>query len=173
MNNNPRPVNSAKAARVEALKRILAESKSVAVVDYTGLKVGQATQLRKNVKAAGGEVKVEKNTLFKLAVGKKDLDLEGLSAFVFSKTDEVAALRVLAEFMKKAGVGTFKAGLLGDRILTAAEVEALAKTPGREALIANLLTSLNSPLFSLVYSLNWNLAKLVRVLDAISQKGVN
>ncbi|MDO8487841.1 MAG: 50S ribosomal protein L10 [bacterium] len=171
--HNTRPVNTSKAARVEALKKILAESKSVAVVDYTGLKVGQATQLRKNVRAAGGEVKVEKNTLFKLAVGKPEMDLEGLSAFVFSKTDEVAALQALAEFMKKAGVGTFKAGLLGDRILTATEVEALAKTPNREVLIAQLLSALNSPLYSLAYSLNWNLSKLVRVLDAISKKGVN
>jgi len=166
-------INPSKTIRVEALKQSLSEAKSVAVVDYKGLKVAQATELRKALKVAGGEMKVEKNTLFKLAVGKNDLALEGLSAFIFSKADEVAALKVLADFMKKNTVGTFKAGLLGDRLLTAAEVEALAKIPGKEILAAKLVGLLNSPTSKLVYSLNFKLGQLVRVLDAISKKGVN
>lgn len=171
--NDKRPVNSAKSSRVDELKKQLSEAKSVAVVDYTGLKVNQATELRKNIREAGGEMKVEKNTLFRLATGKNELDLKGLSAFIFSKSDEVAALKALADFMKKSGVGSFKAGLLGDRVLTAEEVEALAKTPSREALVAKLLSLLNSPLYSLAYSLNYNITKLAQVIDAISKKEVN
>ncbi len=170
---NRTSINPSKAARVEALKLALSEAKSVAVVDYKGLKVSQATELRKALKAVGGEMKVEKNTLFKLALGKADMTLEGLSAFVFSNADEVAALKVLADFMKKNTVGTFKAGLLGDHLLTASEIEALAKIPTRETLVAKLVGSLNSPTYKLVYSLNFNLGQLVRVLDAISKKGVN
>ncbi len=166
-------VNPSKVARVAALKQILDASKSVAIVDYTGLKVSQATQLRREVKQAGGEMKVEKNTLFKLAAGKSDMTLEGLSAFIFSKSDEVAAIKVLADFMKKNSVGTFKAGLLGDRVLSAVEVAALARIPGREALVAQLLSTLQSPASKLVYALNYNISKLARVLDAITQKGVN
>lgn len=166
-------LNSSKVARVEVLKKNLSEAKSVAVVDYKGLKVSQATELRKAIKAVGGEMKVEKNTLFKLAANKPELAIDGLSAFIFSKTDEVAALKVLAEFMKKNSVGTFKAGMLGDRILSASEVEALAKIPGFETLAAKLVGSLNSPLYKLVYSLNFKISQLVRVLDAIAKKGVN
>ena len=163
---NRKTVNPDKVARVEALKKILAESKSVAVVDYTGLKVSQATDLRKAIKAAGGEMKVEKNTLFKIAL--KDLgsdiqDLSGLSAFVFSKADEIAALKILAEFMKKNAVGSFKAGLLGDRVLSAVEVESLAQTPTRDMSVAKMM-----------YILSYHTGKLVRTLDAIaaSQGGV-
>ncbi len=166
-------VHPSKVARVAALKQILDESKSVAIVDYAGLKVSQATQLRREVKQAGGEMKVEKNTLFKLAAGKSDMTLEGLSAFIFSKSDEVAAIKVLADFMKKNSVGTFKGGMLGDRVLTAAEIAALAKIPGKEALVAQLLSTLQSPASKLVYSLSYNISQLARVLDAIRQKGVN
>ena len=160
---NRKTINPDKVARVEALKKILAESKSVAVVDYAGLKVSQATQLRRDLKAAGGEMKVEKNTLFKLAVGKDDFNVEGLSAFIFSKADEIAALKIVADFMKKNGVGSFKLGLLGDRVLTADEISSLAQTPNREMSVAKMM-----------YVLSYHTGKLVRTLAAIaaSQGGV-
>lgn len=153
-------LNPSKVARVTALKQLLTAAKSVAVVDYTGLKVSQATQLRREIKAAGGEMKVEKNTLFKLAVDKKDLNIDGLSAFIFSLQDEVSALKVLQDFIKKSGVGEFKAGLWNGRILGSAEIESLAKTPNLETSIAKL-----------IFLFNYHTSKLVRVLDAIAQKG--
>ena len=167
---NRKIVNPDKVARVAALKKILAESKSVAVVDYTGLKVAPATQLRRDLKAAGGEMKVEKNTLFRIALQSSNdqfpisnFQLSGLSAFVFSKTDEVAALKALADFMKKHAVGSFKAGLLGDRVLTADEISSLAQTPNREMSVAKMM-----------YVLSYHTGKLVRTLAAIaaSQGGV-
>jgi len=156
-------LNPSKVARVAALKQLLTTAKSVAVVDYTGLKVAQATQLRRDIKAAGGEMKVEKNTLFKLAVDKKDLNINGLSAFIFSLQDEVSALKVLQDFIKKSGVGEFKAGLWNDQILGSAEIESLAKTPPLEMSIAKLM-----------FILEYHTSKLVRTLDAIikSQGGV-
>lgn len=160
---NRKTVNPDKVARVAALKHLLSESKSMAVVDYAGLKVSQATQLRRDLKAAGGEMKVEKNTLFKLAAGKNDLDLSGLSAFIFSKKDEITALKILADFMKKNAVGSFKAGLLGDRVLTASEIETLAQTPNRNMSVAKIM-----------YILSYHTGKLVRTLATIaaSQGGV-
>lgn len=155
---NRKTVNPAKVARVEALKNLLSQAKSVAVVDYTGLKVSQATQLRRDIKAAGGEMKVEKNTLFRLAVGNNTQDsilktqLQGLSAFIFSMTDEISALKPVKL--------PFKMGLYAGRVLTAAEIATLAQTPNLETSIARLM-----------FLFNYHTSKLVRVLDAIARKG--
>ncbi len=140
-------MNQRKIASVEELKQLLKQAKSVAVVDYTGMTVAQATELRKAIKAAGGQMKVAKNTLFKIAAGKPDLPLTGLSAFIFSLQDEISALKPKLPF---------KLGLAGDRVLTAAEITQLANTPARETSIGKLL-----------FLLNYNTSRLVRTLDAI------
>lgn len=172
---NKRPVNPAKAARVEALKQLLEGAKSVAIVDYTGLNVPQATRLRRAVKAAGGQFKVEKNTLFRIALQSSNnqfpisnLQLSGLSAFVFSNSDEVSSLKTVAEFAKANAVLTFKAGLLGERVLSADEVKTLAQLPSRPTLYSALAGSLASPFQRLIYGLNWNTIRLIQAL-----KGVN
>ena len=148
---NRKTIHPSKIARVDALKKLLSKSKSVAVVDYKGLQVSQATELRRQIKAAGGEMKVEKNTLFKLAVGK-DFDLAGLSAFIFSITNEVSALKPVKL--------PFKMGLYDGRVLGAAEIESLAKTPNLETSIARLM-----------FLFNYHTSKLVRILDAIARNG--
>lgn len=166
--NHAPQITPAKEASVANIKQLLESSKSVAVVDYTGLKVSQATALRQAIRKAGGQVLVTKNTLFQIAFGKP-LELAGLNAFIFSQTDEVTAIKAVVDFAKKNSVLTLKSGLLGDRVLTVQEITQLASTPDKATLAAKLVGTLNSPLFRLVYSLNWNRSKLVRVLDAIKQ----
>lgn len=147
-------MNQRKIASVEELKELLKRAKNVAVVDYTGMTVAQATDLRKAVKAAGGLMKVTKNTLFKIAAGKPDLPLTGLSAFIFSLQDEVSALKPVQL--------PFKLGLAGDRVLTAAEVTQLAATPSTKTSVTKLM-----------FLLQYHTSKFVRVLDAIAKKEVN
>ena len=118
-----------KSSVVNSLQDLLSRSKSVAVVDYSGLKVPQATLLRQAVKKAGGQYLVAKNTLFKIASGLKDLKLDGISGFVFSTTDEISAIKAVADFAKKNQLPTFKMGLLGDRVLSAIEVQELSAIP--------------------------------------------
>ncbi len=158
-----------KSSVVNSLQDLLSRSKSVAVVDYSGLKVPQATLLRQAVKKAGGQYLVAKNTLFKIASGLKDLKLDGISGFVFSTTDEISAIKAVADFAKKNQLPTFKMGLLGDRVLSATEVQELSAIPDKNTLISKLLGSLQSPITNLTYNLNWNIGKLVRTLDAISK----
>src|SRR3989344_2491441 len=93
-------ISPKKTSVVAALKNLLSQAKSVAIVDYRGLKVSQATLLRQQIKKAGGQMVIAKNTLFKIALGKK-IDLSGTKAFVFSLPDEVAPLKTIAEFAKK------------------------------------------------------------------------
>lgn len=154
-------VNAAKASIVSSLRDLLAQSKSVAIVDYKGLKVSQATQLRSQVKKAGGQVVIAKNTLFKIASGKSDLDLSGANAFVFALTDEISPLKAVADFAKKNQLPVFKSGFYGDRILTAAEISELSTTPDAKTSTAQL-----------VFVLNWNITKLVRTLKEVSLKHV-
>jgi large subunit ribosomal protein L10 len=164
--NHAPQITPAKESSVANIKELLKSSKSIAVVDYTGLKVSQATLLRQTIKKAGGHVLVTKNTLFQIAFGKP-LNLSGLNAFIFSETDEVSAIKAVVDFAKKNSILTLKSGILGDRVLTAAEITQLANTPDKQTLAAKLVGTLNSPLFRLVYSLNWNRSKLVRTLEAI------
>jgi large subunit ribosomal protein L10 len=164
--NHPPQITPAKTASVAGIKELLSSSKSVAIVDYTGLKVSQATALRQIIKKSGGHVLVTKNTLFQIAFNQP-LDLKGLNAFIFSQSDEITTIKALVDFAKKNSVLTLKSGLLGDRVLTAAEITQLANTPDKTTLAAKLVGTLNSPIFRLVYSLNWNRAKLVRVLEAV------
>ena len=154
-------VNPAKASIVESLKNLLSQSKSVAIVDYKGLKVSQATQLRNLVKKAGGQVVIAKNTLFKIASGKSDLDLSGANAFVFAISDEITPLKAVADFAKKNQLPVFKSGFYGDRVLTAAEITDLSGTPDAKTSASKL-----------VYILNWNIIKLVRTLKEVSLKHV-
>lgn len=160
-------ITSQKTSVVDKLTDLISRSKSVAVVDYKGLKVSAATELRRLIKKSGGEIFITKNTLFAIASGKTDLNLTGPSAFIFSLTDEVTTIKALADFAKKNSLPTFKMGLLSDRVLSAAEVTQLASIPDKKTLLSQTLGSLTSPLFGLVYNLNWPLSQLVRTLEAI------
>ncbi|MBI5358031.1 50S ribosomal protein L10 [Candidatus Amesbacteria bacterium] len=151
-----RTVNPQKASRVSVLSEMITRAKSIAVVDYTKMTPNQATELRKSIKAVGGEIKVEKNTLFKIALGK-DVDTSGLSAFVFSYVDEIAAPKVIADFIKKNNILSFKIGFIGDRVLDQNDIVLLAQTPSKEVSISKLL-----------YLLNFNMSKLVRTLKEVT-----
>lgn len=153
--------NHRKTSALSEFATLIKNAKSIAVVDYTGMKVSQATEIRKAVRQAHGEVKVTKNTIFKKVLGKPDMKLEGLSAFVFSNADEISALKVMADYAKKNSILAFKMGLLGDRVLNAAEILSLANTPSKETSVGKLM-----------YLLNYNTSKLVRTLDAIAKKEV-
>lgn len=153
--------NPRKTSALSELSDLVKNAKSVAVADYKGMSVLQATEIRKSIRKAGGELKVTKNTLFKIASGNKDLKLEGLSAFVFSNADEISALKVVADYAKKNNILAFKMGLMGDRVLSDKETLALANTPSKETSIGKLM-----------YLLNYTTSKFVRTLDAISKKEV-
>ena len=152
-----REIKPQKTARVSSLRDLISKAKSIAVVDYTKMTVPQATELRKQVRAVGGEVKVEKNTLFKIALNQ-NIDTKGLSAFVFSNNDEISALKVVSDFVKKNNVLSFKMGVLGDKILTAEDTIRLSQTP-----------SVTTSISKLLYLLNYGTSKLVRTLDAIAK----
>lgn len=158
--------------QIEIIKEKLGRAKSVAIVDYSGTGVNDQVKLRNQLKEAGGEIFVTKNTLIDIALGKGQFteSLEGMNALVFSFNDEVSALKALFAFHNDNDKLTIKQGMLEDRVLSVQDVENLSKMPGKEELVATLLARLNSPGQGLVNVLKATQRDLVYVIKAIADK---
>ncbi|PIR61523.1 MAG: 50S ribosomal protein L10 [Candidatus Pacebacteria bacterium CG_4_10_14_0_8_um_filter_43_12] len=158
--------------QLEVLKASVSKAKSLAIVDFAGTTVNDQVQLRREIKRAGGEFIVTKNTLINLALGKDQLkeSLQGMTALVLSFADEVAALKPLFKFHEDNEKLTIKQGMLDDKVLSADEVENLSKLPGKKELIATLISRLQGPAYALVNVLKAGQRDLVYVLQAIAKK---
>ncbi|MBC6970969.1 50S ribosomal protein L10 [Bacillus pseudomycoides] len=132
----------------------LRESKSTIVVDYRGLTVSEATELRKNLREAGVEFKVYKNSLTRRAAESVEMAelnefLTGPNAIAFSNEDVVAPAKVLNDFAKDHEALEIKAGVIEGKLVTLDEVKAIATLPSREGLLSMLLSVLQAPIRNL------------------------
>ncbi|WP_410985440.1 50S ribosomal protein L10 [Bacillus cereus] len=132
----------------------LRESKSTIVVDYRGLTVSEATELRKNLREAGVEFKVYKNSLTRRAAESAEMAelnefLTGPNAIAFSNEDVVAPAKVLNDFAKNHEALEIKAGVIEGKLVTLDEVKAIATLPSREGLLSMLLSVLQAPIRNL------------------------
>ena len=140
--------------------------------DYRGLTAKEMVQLRKQLHLQGVEYKVVKNTLAHFAAekaGVKGLDqfLVGPLAIALGYDDVVKPAKVLVDTMKTPGsVLKIKGGVMGGKILSAADVSSLAAIPPKEVLISQLLGRLKSPIYSLHFVLSSPLRGLACVLQA-------
>lgn len=164
--------NAKNQAQVQMLTEKIGKAQSIAIVDYSGTSSNDQVKLRQDIKSAGGEMLVAKNTLIDIAVGKGKLteSLEGMNAIVFSYADPVAALKKLFAFQKDSEKLTIKQGYMEDKVLSAAEVEALSKLPGKNELIGMLLRTLQAPGNNLASVLKASQRNLVYALKAIADK---
>jgi large subunit ribosomal protein L10 len=126
------------------------DSATTVVADYRGLTVAQVTELRKQLREAGVEFQVIKNTLTRRATaeaGYSELDehLVGPSAIAFS-ADAVAPAKILIDFAKKNENLKVKAGVVEGKVVDAAQIKALAELPSREGLLSMLLSVLQAPI---------------------------
>lgn len=145
---------SVREEKVQVVSEIVEKfqnSKSTVVTDYRGLNVAQVTQLRKLCREAGVEFKVYKNTLTRRATaeaGLSDLDavLTGPTAIAFSMEDEMAAMKIIADFAKTNEALEIKGGVMEGKVLSDADVKAMASLPNREGLLSMLLSVLQAPM---------------------------
>ena len=172
--------STGKQRKIDAVTELTAKvdkAKSIVLADYRGLKHKQLEELRRTLKKANAEFTVTKNRLFMRALGDKAKSIEGYlkesTAALFAYADEAAPLGVLLKFFKTAGFGKTKGGLLGEKVLTEADVTVLATLAPRPVLLAQLIGQLNAPIQGLHYALNWNLNKLVWALNSIKEKKTN
>jgi len=146
------------------------------VVDYTGLKVGPLTELRKRLVKAGAELHVVKNSIFRIAVkeaGVADLGatLTGQLAVVTGQKDVSATAKVVKTFAAEFDKPKIRFGYLNNQRLEGADVVALADLPSLDVLRAKLLGLFQAPATKLVSVLNAPGAQLARVLQARVDKG--
>ena len=148
-----------KEAKVAEIKEKLEKAQSVVLTSYQGLTVEEDTQLRKNLREAGVEYKVYKNTLVTLAAKEVGLEgieeyLEGPVSMAFGYEDATAAARILNDFAKDHKKLELKAGVVEGEVFDQAAIKELATIPPKEVLIAKLLGSLKAPMSNFVYLLN-------------------
>lgn len=134
------------------------------VVDYKGINVADDTALRKELREAGCDYFVIKNTLLGRAAAEAGLEgldahLTGTTAIAIHNTDHVASARILNKFAEDHENFTLKCGFIDGALLDDAAFKTLANLPSREVLLTQLL-----------YALNGNITGLVRALDAIAKK---
>ena len=146
----------AKKGVVADIKQKFEKAHSAVLVDYRGLNVAEDTELRNQLRKAGVEYAVLKNTMINLAVKDMGLDdmkshLEGPTAVAFGMEDAVAPAKIVSEFVKKSKKMTIKCGVCDGAYLDEAGVQALANTPSREVLIARIMGSMMSSVSKFVY----------------------
>lgn len=145
------------------------------VVEYTGLKVGHMTELRKRLSKAGAELHVVKNSIFRIAakeagVGELNGALTGQIAVITGQKDVSAAAKAVKTFAAEFDKPKVKFGYLNNKRLEANDLKTLADLPSMEVLRARLLGALNAPASKLVQLLNTPGSQLVRVLQAKADK---
>mgnify|MGYP000321372380 CR=1 FL=1 len=165
-----------KAALVKELAEKVAESKTVLVCDFKGMSVAELTQLRRNLRKKAAGLKVIKKTLADRALKESGYEalniceLEGQAALVFGGEDEVIAAKTVVDFSKQSKNLKIIGGALEKKAIPIAKVMALAKLPGKQEMLGQLIGTLAAPLSSFSRVLAGNLRGLTVVLNAIKEK---
>ena len=149
---------------VSELAEKMKAAKSGVIVDYCGITVDKDTALRAELRKAGVDYTVVKNTYIKRAAeiaGIEGFDpyLEGMTAFALSNEDPLAPAKVLCKFAEENESFKVKVGMMDGQVMEAAEVEALSKIPSKEVLIGKILGSIQGPLYGLAYVLQAKIDK--------------
>ena len=154
-------MSEAAIAKKETLVQAAAEkfesAASVVIVDYRGLTVEEVTNLRKQLRDAGVEMKVIKNSILSRAAKKVGLDgldevFTGPTAVAFSNDDVAAPAKIIDEFAKDAKALEIKGGVIEGKVSSVEQITALAKLPNREGLLSMLLSVLQAPVRNVAYA---------------------
>ncbi|HCT5213278.1 TPA: 50S ribosomal protein L10 [Enterococcus faecalis] len=154
-------MSEAAIAKKETLVQAAAEkfesAASVVIVDYRGLTVEEVTNLRKQLRDAGVEMKVIKNSILSRAAKKVGLDgldevFTGPTAVAFSNDDVVAPAKIIDEFANDAKALEIKGGVIEGKVSSVEQITALAKLPNREGLLSMLLSVLQAPVRNVAYA---------------------
>ncbi len=149
---------------VEDLAEKMKSAKSAVLVNYNGITVDKDTALRAELRKAGVDYTVIKNTYIKKAAdiaGIEGFDpyLEGMTAFAVSTDDPIAPAKILCKFAEDNESFKVKVGMMDGAIMSAAEVDSLSKIPSKEVLIGKILGSIQSSLYGLAYVLQAKIDK--------------
>jgi large subunit ribosomal protein L10 len=161
-----------KAREIEGLAERVKKAQVMIFADYRGLKVSEVTELRSKLREGETAFKVVKNRLFKRVLKNEGLDVlekyfTGPTALATSEVDPVTPAKALVDFAKVHGHLELKRGYLEGKDLTPADVDALARMPSRDELLARALRSINAPATNMAGVLAAVPRKLLYALNAI------
>ncbi|MEK6229995.1 MAG: 50S ribosomal protein L10 [Actinomycetota bacterium] len=166
-----------KSAVIDEVAAQITESAAVFAIDYRGLSVPQAAELRERLGEADASLRVVKNTLTLLAADKAGAEslkelLEGPTAFTFVRGDAALAAKAIATFRREHELLAFKGGTMDGDPVSIDEIEAISKLPARNVLDGQLVGVLASPVTGLVRGLNQLIAGLAMQLGQIAEQGL-
>jgi large subunit ribosomal protein L10 len=164
-----------KAAAIAEIAGQLKESEAVFAVDYRGISVPQAAELRVRLRDADATFRVVKNTLTERAADEAGAEtlkalLEGPTALTFVRGDAALAAKAISTFARETNTLAFKGGLLGSESVDAEQVLAISRLPARDVLYGQLVGLAASPITGLVRGLNALIAGLAIQLGQIVEK---
>jgi len=166
-----------KAAVVEEIVGQIKSAEAVFAVDYRGISVAQAAELRARLRDSGTKFRIVKNSLTERAADEAGAEalkpmLEGPTALAFVSGDAALAAKALNEAARAMHALEFKGGLMDSTTLSADDVRAIARLPAREVLNAQLVGTIAAPLTGLVRTLNALIAGLAIQLQQIAEQGL-
>jgi large subunit ribosomal protein L10 len=166
-----------KAAVVDEIAEQIKSSDAIFAVDYRGISVEQAADLRGRLRESGTRFRIVKNSLTERAADQAGAEalkalLEGPTALAFVTGDAAIAAKALNDAARALHTLEFKGGLMDSNALSAADVVAIARLPAREILHAQLVGTIAAPITGLVRGLNALIAGLAIQLQAIADQGL-
>jgi large subunit ribosomal protein L10 len=166
-----------KAAVIDRIAGEIKEVGAVYAVDYRGLSVAQAADLRARLREADAVFRVVKNSLTERAADQAGAEglkaiLEGPTALTFVRGDAAVAAKALNDAARATQLLEFKGGLLNGDVLTADDVRSIARLPARDVLYGQLVGTVASPISGLVRTLNALIQGLAVQLGQIAEQGL-
>ncbi|CUS78717.1 LSU ribosomal protein L10P [Candidatus Kryptonium thompsonii] len=165
-----------KSKIIEEISEKISKSKGLVLADFTRMTVAEVNELRRELKSAGVDYKVVKNTLLKIAmqnVGGYDglfKYLEGPTAVAFGYDDPITPVRLIKKIKGKIEKPSVKAIFIEGQVYDGSKLDELANLPSKSDIIAGIIGSVIAPASGIVWTLNAVLSELVLVIDAIAKK---
>jgi large subunit ribosomal protein L10 len=166
-----------KAAVIDNIASQLESAEAVFAIDYRGLSVQQAVDLRTALTEADATFQVAKNTLTERAADRAGVEqikplLEGPTALTFVNGDVALAAKALATFRRQNNVLEFKGGQMNGEVLSSEQIESIARLPARDVLIGQFAGMVASPITGIVRGLNALISGIAIQLGAIAEQGL-
>jgi large subunit ribosomal protein L10 len=164
-----------KAAVIDEVAGQIKGADAIFAVDYRGISVPQAAELRIKLREADASFRIVKNTLTERAADQAGADalkplLEGPTAMTFVRGDAAMAAKALRDFRRATQLLEFKGGWMNGESLSAEEIDAIAQLPSRDVLYGRLVGMVASPLTGLASAMGGLISGLARQLQQISEQ---
>lgn len=174
MREKTQVIRPEKSAAIAEIVANLDKSTAAVLTDYRGLTAEEMTELRRNLREAGINFKIFKNTLSTIAARETGLDelmqlLIGPTAIAFGYEEPTTLAKLISEFAKKHDALEIKGGVFENQVIDSSKVKTLATLPSREVLISQFAGLLNMPIARLVNALSKPMRDLAVTLNQVAQ----